>query len=70
MTYITIPRAVVEQALEALRELLPPESDTNHGGHDARDVRNWRNALSNLRAALAQPTSKQDLQVEPAAQHW
>ena len=55
MTHITIPRAVVEQTLEALRELLPPENDTNHGGHDARDVRNWRNTLNILRAALAQP---------------
>ena len=48
-------REAAQQALEALRELLPLESDTNHGGHDARDVRNWRATLEALRAALAEP---------------
>ena len=55
MTAITIDRATVEQALEALRELLPDERDPNCGGYDARDVRQWRATAGALRAALAEP---------------
>ena len=63
MTTITLPRAVVEQALEALRELLPDARDPNCGGYDARDVRQWRATAGALRAALAQQAEP----VEPVA---
>ena len=54
MTTITINRVVLEGTLEALRELLPDERDSNCGGYDARDVRQWRATADALRAALAQ----------------
>ena len=50
MTTITIPRAVVEQALEALEQ-------DNPAGRTA--------TITALRAALAEPTGKDSLQVEP-----
>lgn len=56
MTTITINRAVLEGTLEALRELLPDEGDSNCGGYDARDVRQWRATADALRAALDQYT--------------
>jgi len=44
--------ALLRQALDALTELMPPKDDLNHGGHDARDVRNWQNTVASLRARL------------------
>ena len=66
MTTITLPRAVVEQALEALRELLPDARDPNCGGYDARDVRQWRATAGALRAALAQQAEPQDAELSAA----
>ena len=51
---MTTLREIAQQALDALRELLPDERDPNCGGYDARDVRQWRATEGALRAALAQ----------------
>ena len=56
-------RTAAQQALDALRELLPDERDPNCGGYDARDVRQWRATARALRAALAQQAEP----VEPVA---
>lgn len=55
MTTITINRALLEGTLEALRELLPDQRDSNCGGYDARDVRQWRATVTALQSVLAEP---------------
>jgi hypothetical protein len=52
---MTTLREAAQQALEALRELLPDARDPNCDGYDARDVRQWRATAGALRAALAEP---------------
>lgn len=51
---ITLSRVIVEDALDALRELLPDERDPNCGGYDARDVRKWRVVAKVLHTAIKQ----------------
>lgn len=48
-------KELMQMALDALLCLLPDETDDNHDGYDARDVRNWRCVVEALRARLAQP---------------
>lgn len=58
MTFVSISTTTLYLALEALKELLPDPKDSNHDGHDARDVRSWRHTAGALETVLKGPEQR------------